>query len=198
MHVHNGRVVRQIAGMVTFLAACLLATGIATRGFAQQIDVDALAKTPGFTVTKKIEKGEEIVEIRKATVVIRMSRGGIIGTDSDIAIQCAWQIYADLKVVADFCYPESELELKEDLTAAVEDLKSFIVANSLTPVARKDLDAWVQTRAQKLAGRPRTEATTTYCRDHLGDFQKDGREKRRADVAKMLAVPRPPVMNPCL
>jgi hypothetical protein len=75
------------------------------------------------------------------------------------------------------------------------------VANSLTPVARMDLDAFVQRRwTEKFSRVPKSVAGTEKCpmRDWLADFQKDGREKRRADVAKMLAVPRPPVMNPCL
>jgi len=184
------------------LLTLFLAAGLATHAAAQQIDVEALAKQPGFQVTKKMVRGEEVTEIRKATVGITISRQGTIGSDNgDTAILCAWQIYVDLKLASDICFPNSEPELKSDLADAVEALKNFIVANSLTPVARTDLDAFVQKRwTEKFSRVPKSVAGTEKCpmRDWLADFQKDGQEKRRADVAKMLAVPRPPVMNPCL
>lgn len=186
--------------VVAILASLPIACG-AMCAFAQDIDLEALAKRPGFTITKKVVKGEEIVEIRKASVVIQKTRDGMLGTDDDTAVMCMWEIYVDLKLASDFCFPDSERELKEDMADAVEHLKDFIVANNLTPVTRAQLDTIVQNRwKDKFAKMPSSLAGTQRCpmRDWLEDFKADGREKRRADVAKALAVSRPPVMNPCL
>jgi hypothetical protein len=57
-----------------------------------------------------------------------------------------WQIYVDLTLASDFCFPDSRADLKQDLAEAVERPKDFIVTNSLTPVARQELDPFVQKR----------------------------------------------------
>lgn len=173
--------------------------GMAAR--AQQLDYDEIAKRPGFAMTRETVKGEEVVTIRKATVTIQIDKKGALGIDQDTAVMCVWTIYVGLHVAADYCFPDSEKELREDFADAVEHFKDFIVANSLTPVRRSDLDAYVETRRKELlarasklpAGAPRCART-----DMFTHYQADGGEKRRADVARMIAVPRPPVMNPCL
>lgn len=178
---------------------CLAVTGIATAGFAQQLDLDALALRPDFEVTRK--DGDRVIEVRKNSVVISKSGDGLLGIDSDRAVLCAWNEYVGLLIAAEYCFPDSERELREDFADAVERFKTFIVANSLTPVSRSDLDAAVEKRRAELLARiPRTPPGAPRCArlDIFADYQADGREKRRADVAKILATPRPPVMNPCL
>jgi hypothetical protein len=178
---------------------CLAVAGVATAGFAQQLDLDALARRPDFQVTRK--DGDRVIEVRKKSVVISKGGDGIVGIDSDRAVLCAWNEYVTLLIGADYCFPNSERELKEDFADAVERFKTFIVANSLTPVSRNDLDASVEKRRTEfLARMPQRPPGTPRCAklDFFADYQADGREKRRADVAKILEVPRPPVMNPCL
>lgn len=183
------------------LLATLLAL-IATPSFAQSgandIDLDALAKQPGFTVTKKVENGEEIVEARKASVTLRKASKGVTGSDSKSAVLCAWQIYVAVKLAADVCFPDSHAELRQDLTDAVGRIKRFIVANSLTPVTDADLDAYVQHEAQQAAKRPRSASVTELCSGSLKELEDEGHAKRRSEVDDLLAEPRPPVMNPCL
>ena len=177
----------------------LAIAGGSTCVFAQQIDLNALAKRPDFQVTRK--DGDDVVEIRKASVVITKGRDGLMAIDSDTAVLCVWTIYVGLHVAADYCFPDSERDLKEDFAGAIERFKDFIVANSLTPVTRSDLDAYVEKRRAELISHAlKTPIGAPRCPklDFFADYQADGREKRRADVAKMLAVPRPPVMNPCL
>lgn len=181
------------------VSGLMIAGGVAC-AFAQQIDFDALAKRPGFQVTKRVVNGEEIIELRKGSVMIEKSRDGIMGVDSDTAVLCVWDEYVNLHVAADYCFPDSERELREDFADAVERFKDFIVANSLTPVTRGDLDAYVEKRRAEMHSRmPKTPPGAPRCpkTDMFIDYQADGREKRRADVATILAVPRPPVMNPC-
>jgi len=135
------------------------------------------------------------------SVVISKSRDGIVGIDNDHAVLRAWNEYVNLHIGVDYRFPDSERELKEDFADAVERFKTFIVTNSLTPVDRRDLDAFVEKRrAEFLAHMPKTSPGAPRCAklDYFADYQADGREKRRADVARILAVPRPPVMNPCL
>jgi hypothetical protein len=183
-------------------AAFTIALAVGPSGTrAQQLDYDEIAKRPGYTVTKTIEDGHEVVRIRKETVVITIDSKGMIGIDrSGAAVLCFWDIYVNLKVGADYCFPDSERELKEDSADAVERFKDFIVANSLTPITRDSLDAYVERQRAELASRgPKTATGQPHCTklDSFEYFQTAGRDKRRAEVAKILAVPRPPVLNPC-
>jgi hypothetical protein len=183
-----------------FFLAGLALSAISVSASAQQIDYDELAKRPGFTVTRKVVKGEEIVTIRKESVEIEVSSAGTVGMDKDTAVLCLWNEYVKLHVGADYCFPDSERELREDFAEAVERFKDFIVANSLTPITRSALDAFVEKRRTELLSQvPKTPTGAPRCpkTELFVDYQADGREKRRADVAKILAVPRPPVMNPC-
>jgi hypothetical protein len=183
--------------VVSFL--CLVIAGVATAGLAQQLDLDALAQRPDFQVTRK--DGDRVIEVRKNSVVISKGRDRILGMDEDRAVLCAWNEYVNLFIGAEYCFPDSERELREDFADAIERFKTFIVANSLTPVSRSDLDASVEKRrADFLARVPKTPPGTPRCvkLDFFADYQADGQEKRRADVTRILAVPRPPVMNPCL
>lgn len=183
------------------LFTTLVVVAVGMTAWAQQLDYDEIAKRPGFTVTRETVNGEELVTIRKATVTIHINKKYTTGIDQDTAVMCVWTIYVGLHVAADYCFPDSERELKEDFADAVERFKDFIVANSLSPLKRSDLDAYVDKRRQELLSRaPKITPGSPRCprTDMFTNYQADGREKRRADVAKMLATPRPPVMNPCL
>lgn len=179
----------------------LLAVGAReTAALAQQLDYDEIAKRPGFTVTREIVKGQEVVRIRKATVTIDIDKDGMLGVDRDTAVLCLWNEYTKLHIGADYCFPDNEREMREDFADAVERFKDFIVANSLTSVRRSDLDAYVaKRRADFLAQAPKADPGAPRCprTDLFTDYRADGREKRRAEVARILATPRPPVMNPC-
>jgi hypothetical protein len=183
-----------LAAMIALLAII----GGAQLALAQQLDLEEEARRPGFTVTKKIVNGEEIVEIRKATVVIEMSSKGTLGMDSDTAVLCAWDSYISAKLGADFCFPDSEPELREDLADALERFKDFIVANSISPVQRDELDVYAQRKFARTFAKPPSPPNAERCQNYLGEFKARGREKRREDVAKILAVPRPPVLAPCI
>jgi hypothetical protein len=182
------------------LFATLAVTAGGMTALAQQLDYDEIAKRPGFIVIRKVVNGHEVVQIRRATVTIDIDKDGMMGVDQDTAVLCVWNEYTKLHIGADYCFPDSEREMREDFSDAVERFKDFIVANSLGPVSRSDLDAYVERRrADFLAHAPRTESGAPRCpkTDMFTDYQADGRAKRRAEVARILATPRPPVMNPC-
>jgi hypothetical protein len=182
------------------LFATLVVVAGGAAALAQQLDYDEIAKRPGFTVTRETVNGEVPVTIRKATVTIHINKNGAMGVDQDTAVLCVWNEYTKLHIGADYCFPDSERELREDFADAVERFKDFIVANSLSPVSRSDLDAYVEKRRTDFLARvPKAEPGVPRCprTDMFTDYRADGREKRRADVARILATPRPPVMNPC-
>ena len=56
-------------------------------------------KRPGYTVTKTIEDGHEVVRIRKETVVITIDSKGMMGIDRSDAVLCFWDLYVNLKEV---------------------------------------------------------------------------------------------------
>lgn len=184
------------------LAAAALAIALSVgpsemRAQERELDYDEIARRPGFTVTKTIENGHEVVVIRKATVEIRIDSDHVMGTDKDVAVGCMWGLYVNLSVGADYCFPDARNELREDLADAVERMKDFIVANNLTPITRGELDAYVrERRAELIARMPKGEPHCAL--DYFSSLLPDSREKRRAAVAEALAVPRPPVLNPCL
>jgi hypothetical protein len=108
--------------------------------------------------------GREVVSIRKATVEIHIDASGAMGMDKDIAVMCVWDEYVTLNIGADYCFADSERELKEDFADAVERFKDFIVANSLTPVTRGELDAYVAEKRATLAVRgPKTATGAPHC-----------------------------------
>ena len=181
-----------------FATLVVIAGGAAA--LAQQLDYDEIAKRPGFTVTKKMVNGHEVVQIRKATVTIDVDKDGALGVDQDTAVLCLWNEYTKLHIGADHCFPDSEREMREDFADAVESFKDFIVANSLAPTSRIELDAYAEKRrADFLARVPKAEPSAPRCprTDMFTGYRADGRDKRRAEVARILATPRPPVTNPC-
>src|ERR1700761_7722341 len=119
--------------LIALFATLVVVAGGMT-AVAQQLDYNEIAKRPGFTVTRETVNGEEVVTIRKSTVTIHIDKKGAMGVDQDTAVMCGWTIYVGLHVAADYCFPDSEKELREDFADAVERFKDFIVANSLTPV----------------------------------------------------------------
>jgi hypothetical protein len=127
---------------------------------------------------------------------------GTVGIDHSGhgAVLCAWNIYVGLAAVLDVCFPDEEPELREDLHRGIEAMKEFIVTNSLQPVSKADLEAQVA-RALAQARELSTKGQCSALKSEdtvLHAIQSLPREQRRASVADLLSVPRPPVMNPCL
>jgi hypothetical protein len=187
------------------LAALLVAALAACAGRdPSALDVAALAKQPGTEVIRRSEGGREIVEIRRGGVVITQE-GGVMTAAVDRsghgAVLCAWRVSVDTLVALDVCQPGGHDELRQDLARATDAIADFIVANSLTPVRKADLQAYVakrraETQAQSnAAGRA---CSPEFLEQSLPMMEAVPHDERAAQTIDMLSVPRPPVMDPCL
>ena len=184
-----------VSSLAVSLAAYTPATG-------QGVTLDAIAAQPGAqTTTTKNNDGSEVTEVRlPGGVVFHQERrnGKTLTSGHDLsghgAVLCTWSIYVAMAAALELC-PELRNEpLKADLANAIDRINDFIVANSLSPVTKAELER----RAASA-----TEDTSQLCRsDGVAQMIKSAgsasHDKLMSSVADLLSVPRPPVMNPCL
>lgn len=174
----------------------------ASLAVAQPLDLDTLSTQPGTEVIKRSEDGSKVVEIRRGGVTLTREDGQLLGFDNSGhgAIYCTWEIIVGTKVAADVCFPGEFSELSSLLGEEIEALNLFILANSLTPITKADLQARFDERVLRI--KPGSNSCGTVRRDFIVPFNAQLRSKSRAELKRefdeTLAVPRPPVMNPCL
>ena len=112
------------------------------------------------------------------------------------AVLCAYAIYVDVQAETAFCKVE-RTPVDDAIDRAVLNMEDFIVANSSLHPTRAALEEF------------RRNAAASYVRDatargrlchspEIEAFRHQEPEKIRTGVAALLAVPREPVMNPCL
>lgn len=116
------------------------------------------------------------------------------------AVLCAQGIYVGLHAGLSLCHPE-EREWIAELSEALDRIDTFVATNgqdSATPW--RSLSAKEQARAETTLGN-----LTAICRqanpslmEWLDGLKKNGHGRFHAEVDRMLAVPRLPVMAPCL
>jgi hypothetical protein len=184
------------------LSLLLLAIAGADKG-AQAIDLDAFAKQPGVEVTSRIVGDKKVTSYAKAGVVYEKWPDYIVSIDQTGlgAVLCAWTIYVDVMLAAEACFPDSHAEIRKHLVEGVDAMNDFIVANNPDPVKKADLENQIaKRRAEKFSRLPASVIGTQQCplSDFVRNFEKGTPEEWRASISKMLSVPRPPVMNPCL
>lgn len=167
------------------------------------VDLDAFGKQPGVDVSKRVIGDKEVTEYRKGGVVFQKWPDRVLSVDQSGlgAVLCTWSIYVNVMLAARACFPDGRDEVKEDLAHAVDAMNDFIVANDPDPVTKSNLEAFIAKRgADKFSRIPSYLVGTPQCplADMLAEIEKAPREQRRASIVKLLSVPRPPVMSPCL
>lgn len=174
---------------------------VTSTAHAQPLDLDAIGRQPG---TEIIRQGDN-VEIRRGGVTVIIDKnGGELGFDrSGTAVLCYWSIAIMAKISADLCYPGEFTELSRTLGEQIAAINDFIVANSLRPVTKDSLEKSVADRFTEASARMKAVGVppAQYCRRERDAFLVPW----NADLARfrngfkdVLAVPRPPVTNPCL
>jgi uncharacterized protein YodC (DUF2158 family) len=186
--------------MKLLLGALLIV--LARSALAQPFDLEAIAKQPGTEVSKRTENGGEVVEIRRGGVTVTVKDGKQSGFDNSGhgAVLCTWELMVSAKAAADVCFPGEFADVASLLQEEIEMFNDFIAANSLRPVTKDDLKAGIAQRASRMkAG---SDACLNPRRHFLEPLTEQLRATSRAEVKKKfdeaLAVPRPPVLNPCL
>jgi hypothetical protein len=179
-------------------------------------DIDTLATQPGTEVTRTQEGDTQIIEIRRAGVVITIRHKGdkadSVGQDNSGhgAVLCMWRLYISFRQGLNLCFLSQYPEFKEDLNYAVGAMNDFIAANSLAPTSKEEVEAAVATLDER-AKKQGDEATAQLGGEEFQrrctsrDFGRGivkmaemTREQRRRQISDLLSVPRPPVMNPCM
>jgi hypothetical protein len=187
--------------MIKLLLMLLLAL-VAGSAHAQSLDLEAIAKQPGTEVIRRSEDGSKVLEVRRGTVTWELKDGTIVGFDSSPhgAVLCAWEIIVGMKTVMDVCFPGEFPEASSLLGEEIEALDDFIVANSVTPMTKADLRARFDERLRDVKpGSGTCRAVRQGFIEPLAALlQSTPRAEVRRKFDQTLAVPRPPVMNPCL
>ncbi len=186
--------------MIRRLALALILVAGTARG--QPLDLDAIGRQPG---TEIIRQGDN-VEIRRGGVTIIVDKnGGELSVDgSRPAVLCIWGLAVETQIAADLCYPNEYAQLSKMLSDYVDAANDFIVANSLRPVSKAELEKTMAQRRAKVAaqvekyGVPSAQRSFCQSQGQLLSVWNKELEKFRQELWQGLAVPRPPAMNPCL
>jgi hypothetical protein len=127
------------------------------------------------------------------------------------AVLCAWQIYLVAAEVGEMCFPGEDAPLKEVLRESIDEMDAFIIANgpaTADQIAEAKRRVHEMTGLSQLIARARErEPGTPICRSEafrdVVDFvyermRKQDTQTLRSEIAQLLAVPRKPVLSPCL
>ena len=129
---------------------------------------------------------------------------GSMGSDNSGkgAILCTWMIYGTTKHFLDVCGGKNDQGARMRLDKTIDKINDFIVANSLTPVTKDELNKKIKTMGFD-ESRMSKEELLKVCQSKdmrsFGDYARTTPEdKFNAAIEDALSIPRPPVLNPCL
>jgi hypothetical protein len=110
---------------------------------------------------------------------------------------CAWEIYVGLAAALETCPEYRNEPLRADLSNAIDKINDFIVANSLSPVSKAQLEKGAASR-RDVPGLCQPDGAAGMVKSLASVSHDQLHDKLMSSVADLLSVPRPPVMNPCL
>lgn len=200
-----------LAAFLLISSACLpMASAAEGNSHVQKITIKSpadYAKTPWAKLnipagtkllTRKAENGKELhrLEFAGGVTIEELEEGGTLSMDNSKggAVMCLWDIYATIKSSVDKCYPE-EKEMRQNFELGMDKLEKFIIANSLTPVTKEDLDNALKKKQDNVAQCP--PETDKIAKNFVAK-KTEMMAKFQKSIDEALIVPRPPVLNPCL
>jgi hypothetical protein len=118
--------------------------------------------------------------------------------DRSGAVLCVWLIYATIQAATAACgLPRQPSD--DAIDKAVTDMDEFIVANSSLRPTRAMLDDFKHRRTEMEMSVLRRKGLQKFCDGpDIKHFRNLSPDYIDAEIKKLLAVPREPVMNPCL
>jgi hypothetical protein len=157
---------------------------------------------------RKDSNGKEFKSLEfPGGVSIYETEHGIVSVDNSGygAVMCAWGIYSNLRNAMDICPESLDENLKKQIDIAIQRINDFIIANSLSPVtqeqleerSRKDLKDW-QNRRSKMSEEMRNKECSGDIVNIIQSLKNRPTKELQDSVDKLLSIPRPPVINPCL
>jgi hypothetical protein len=113
------------------------------------------------------------------------------------AVLCLWSIYLSVQAQTAACaLPRRPVD--DAIDQAIVAMDDFILANSSLRPTRAMLDAFKRDAAAEELSSLRQDRPQFCTSPDLEGFRKPSPEQIQAAVKALLAVPREPVMNPCL
>jgi hypothetical protein len=152
---------------------------------------------------------------RLSTIIIAVIGLGLIGpaTGQDVmilgpdqfkedrsgagAVLCTWSIYLSVQAETAAC-ALSRRPVDDAIDQAIVAIDEFILANSSLHPTRAKLENFKRNAAASAVSGARRLGQQFCKREDLEMFRSPSPEKIQAGVKALLAVPREPVMNPCL
>jgi hypothetical protein len=115
------------------------------------------------------------------------------------AVSCAWMVHSHTYQLLKACMPSRESYLKA-YGEAVDRIEDFIVENSLTPVSKSELQKNAETMFDMSKQQMSMEqlCESDFLPNSDGDLSEEKSKTFRQSIDKILSVPRPPVMEPCI
>ena len=114
------------------------------------------------------------------------------------AVLCAWSMYLSVRTQATAC-AISRQPVDDAIEEAITAIDGFIIANSSLHPTREMLEDFKRRAGEAELRHARQLGMQKYCESNLAQhFRRQSPDKILASVKELLAVPREPVMNPCL
>jgi hypothetical protein len=114
------------------------------------------------------------------------------------AVLCVWSLYLSIQAQTAACaLPRRPVD--DAIDQAVVDIDEFILANSSLHPTRPMLEKFKRDAAEGEINSARRWRGPQFCKNQdLEGFRSPSPEQVRSSVKALLAIPREPVMNPCL
>ncbi|MDR2875953.1 MAG: hypothetical protein LBV44_08525 [Methylobacillus sp.] len=112
------------------------------------------------------------------------------------AVLCSWALYMSAQIATTVC-KKPRTPTDDAIDQAIVDIDQFIIANSSEHPTQADLDKL----KSRMMGDTSPEQIEKYCSQPdltIDTIRSTSPDKVRANVKHLLAIPREPVMNPCL
>lgn len=184
-----------------FLALIFLLTIISVM---QEASAESFKETQikklGGKVSETIDdQGNKITRIEfPSGVTIEKSPQGSVGMDGSGrgAVLCTWEIYIQVRGMLETCSTKETLPFRVLMDKGINRINDFIVENSLEPISKKQLQTTILKKMEK------TNKDKSICQSEdwikiMQNFTSQAEDFNKS-IELLLAVPRPPVMNPCL
>ncbi|MBU0800658.1 MAG: hypothetical protein KKA05_06600 [Alphaproteobacteria bacterium] len=172
--------------------------------YAENIDWENLAKEHGATLSiTKDENGKDRKKLDfPGGVIIQEVEGGTLGIDNSGlgAVSCIWRIFVSAKSIISLCKPDGHEEMEKNIDTALDMINGFIIENSIAPVTEQEITDAIKKDYDKQAQYFSEETGKPSCpeNENIDWIVKLAKSDVVKSTEKLISVPRPPVMNPCL
>ncbi len=156
----------------------------------------AIAKRSDATITiSKDSTGNEVKTAKFKGGVEIDSAGISMDTSGHGAVICSWGMLIAYEAKLKTCAPDRAAASIKNIQKAIGKTNEFIVKNSILPISKEEIDVATKAKEEMYASKGKALCTKEEIEILDKSFSKDD---FNIQIDKMLSVPRPPVINPCM